>query len=188
MASWSEGVRRKKRNRLGMAMYGWNDNKSPLGGEGTGANPTNRGKSCTKRSLLTDGKGIPISLAVEGANRHDIKLTEPTLKIMIVERPKPTKENPQHMCLDKGYDYPEIHALIKEWGYTTHIKARGEEIRKKRNIPLYRAIHWVVERTHSWINRFRRLLIRWEKKVEHYLAMLNFACEWITFRANGLFE
>jgi len=45
----------------------------------------------------------------------------------------------------------------------------------------------VVERTHSWLNRFRRLLIRWEKKIENYLAMLHFACAWISFRATGLF-
>ncbi len=92
------------------------------------------------------------------------------------------------MCLDKGYDYPEVRELIEKWGYTAHIKARGEEIREKRQqVPNYRARRWVVERTHSWVNRFRRLLIRWEKKIENYLAMLHFACAWITFRAAGLF-
>lgn len=123
-------------------------------------------------------------MAVEGANRHDMKLVEPTLEAMVVERPEPTDEAPQHLRLDKGYDYPQVREL---WGYTAHIRTRGEEVREKSKIPGYRARRWVVERTHSWLNRFRRLLIRWEKKVENYLAMLHFARVWITFRAAGLF-
>jgi transposase len=125
-------------------------------------------------------------VAVEGANRHDMKLTEPTLERFIVERPEPTDEKPQNICLDKGYDYPEVRELVEQWGYTAHIRSRGEEMKEKKRIPGYRARRWVVERTHSWLNRFRRLLIRWEKKVENYLAMLHFACAWITFRAAGL--
>jgi len=88
--------------------------------------------------------------------------------------------------MDKGYDYPDIDELVEEYGYTTHIRRRGEEKIEKK-IPGHKARRWVVERTHSWMNRFRRLLIRWEKKIENYLAMLHFACAWITFRAAGLF-
>lgn len=126
-------------------------------------------------------------MAVEGANRHDMKLTKPTLESFIVERPQPTEKAPQNLCLDKGYDYPEVEELVDDFGYTAHIRSRGEETQDKKRIPGYRARRWVVERTHSWLNRFRRLLIRWEKKVENYLAMLHFACAWITFRAAGLF-
>jgi len=161
--------------------------KAPLGQEGTGPNPTDRGKKGTKRSLLTEGKGVPLAVAVEGANRHDMKLTEATLQAIMIERPEPSAEKPQHLCLDKGYDYPQIRELVEEWGYTAHIRTRGEEAEAKKRIPGYRARRWVVERTHSWLNRFRRLLIRWEKKVENYLAMLHFACAWITFRAAGVF-
>jgi len=161
--------------------------KSPLGGPATGPNPTDRGKKGTKRSLLTEGAGIPIGVAVDGANRHDMKLVEPTLETIVVDRPEPTAEEPQHMCMDKGYDYDEVRNILQEWGYTAHIRGRGEEKQEKKNIPGYRARRWVVERSHSWLNRFRRLLIRWEKKVENYLAMLHFACAWITFRAAGLF-
>ena len=158
--------------------------KAPLGGEkGTGPNPTDRGKSGTQRCLLTDGQGIPIGLVVAGANRHDMRLVGPTLAAIVVERPEPTAEQPQNWCLDKGYDYPQIRDLVESWGYA----ARGEESQQKHEIPGYRARRWVVERTHSWLNRFRRLLIRWEKKVENYQAMLHFACAWITFRAAGLF-
>ena len=136
--------------------------------------------------MLTEGHGVPIAVAVDGANRHDMKLAQPTLETMAVERPEPTAEKPQNISLDKGYDYPEIRELVDAWGYTAHIRSRGEEKAAKRDIPGYRARRWVVERTHSWLNRFRRLLIRWEKRVENYIAMLHFACAWITFRAAGV--
>ena len=116
-----------------------------------------------------------------------MKMVEDTLKAMVIERPEPTAEKPQSLSLDKGYDYPEVRELVEAWGYTAHIRSRGEESKCKKRIPGYRARCWVVERTHSWLNRFRRLLIRWEKKVENYLAMLHFACAWITFRAAGVF-
>ena len=83
------------------------------------------------------------------------------------------------MCMDKGYDYPEVYELLEDYGYTIHIRLRGEESSRRRRrsssrkIPKYRARRWVVERTHSWMNRFRRLLIRWEKKIENYIAMLH---------------
>jgi putative transposase len=160
--------------------------KAPLGGAGTGANPTDRGKKGTKRSLLTDGKGIPLSVVVDGANRHDKKLVKGTLDAIIIQRP--SHRIVQNICMDKGYDFPDIRILVEEYGYTAHIKSRGEEnIKIRVEIPGFRARRWVVERTHSWLNRFRRLLIRWEKKIENYLAMLHLACAWITFRAAGLF-
>ena len=94
----------------------------------------------------------------------------------------------QHMCLDKGYDFPEVYELLEEFGYTIHIPLRGEKTSNKRNtVPGYRSRHWIVERTHSWMNRFRRLLIRWDKKVENHIAMLHFACAWITYRRAGVF-
>jgi putative transposase len=105
----------------------------------------------------------------------------------MIERPQPTEETPQHLCMDKGYDYPSVRELVEMLGYSPHIRSRGEEKRAKAHIPGYRARRWVVERTHSWLNRFRRLLIRWEKKVENYEAMLYFACAWIVFRSTGLF-
>jgi hypothetical protein len=85
--------------------------------------------------------------------------------------------------LDKGYDYAAVRVTLDEWGDTAHIRRRGEEAQAKHELPGYRAHRWVGERTHSWMNRFRRLLIRWEKKVENYLALVHFACAWIAFRA-----
>ena len=89
-------------------------------------------------------------------------------------------------CLDKGYDFPEIKQLVARYGYTAHIRSRGQERIEKQTLPGYRARRWVVEPSHSWLNRFRRLLIRWEKRLDNYLAMLHFACAWITFRAAGV--
>jgi len=126
-------------------------------------------------------------VAVDGANRHDMKLVEATLEARIIDPPEPTEDQPQHLCLDKGYDDETVREIVEAWGYTAHIRHRGEEIQAKREIPGYRARRWVVERTHSWMNRFRRLLIRWEKNVENYLALLHVACAWMTFRAAGLF-
>ena len=126
-------------------------------------------------------------MAVDGANRNDMKLAEPTLESMMIERPKPTKKHPQNMCLDKGFDFPEIDALVEKWGYTGHIARKGVDQSKRERIPGYRARRWVVERTTSWMNRFRRLLIRWDKKEENYMAMLHFACAWITYHRTGIF-
>ena len=158
-----------------------------LGEKSTGSNPTDRSKSGTKRSLLVDGKGIPLGMIVDGANKHDMKMTEATLKSIVIDRPEPTVISQQHMCMDKGYDYPEVYELLEDYGYTIHICLRVESKAKSKQIPGYRARHWVVERTHSWMNRFRRLLIRWEKKVENYVAMSHFACTCITYRTTGLF-
>jgi putative transposase len=66
--------------------------KAPLGGKKTGANPTDRAKRGTKRSMLTDAKGIPLSIVVDGANRHDMKLSRETLENIKAKRPKPTKK------------------------------------------------------------------------------------------------
>jgi transposase len=121
-------------------------------------------------------------LAVDGANRHDMKLVEATLESIPVGRPEPTIRRPQGLCLDKGYDYREIRELAQEFGYTAHIRSRGEEARTiKRNVG-FKARRWVVERTHSWLNRFRRILIRWEKKLENHLGFLHLACALITLR------
>ena len=73
--------------------------------------------------------------------------------------------------------------MLEELGYIAHIKARGEEAKELKKSILKKARRWVVERTHSWMNRFRGILIRWSKKAENYLAMLHLACGMITWRA-----
>lgn len=130
---------------------------------------------------------MPIGLAVQGANRNDFKMMGETLESIPVKRPKPTRKKPQGLSLDKGYDYDEARDLAKEFGYTTHIRARGEEAQAIKRQAGFKARRWVVERTHSWMNRFRRILIRWEKKTENYLALLHLVCAVIAYRGAGLF-
>lgn len=160
--------------------------KAPLGGKKTGPNPTDRAKRGTKRSVMTEASGVPVGIAVDGANRNDFKMVRETIESIPVERPRPTRRAPQGMCLDKGYDYDEVEGLLREFGFTAHIRRRGEDAKKVKRQAGYKARRWVVERVHSWMNRFRRILVRWEKKAETYLAMLHFACGIITWRAAGL--
>lgn len=150
-------------------------------GEKTGPNPTDRGKRGVKRSVLTDGRGTPIGVAIAGANRNDHLLMRDTLDAMGVERPRPTRRRKQHLCLDKGYDYADPRRLAAELGFTLHLRTRGEEAQAKRHRN-GKARRWVVEASHSWINRFRDLLIRWCKKPENYLALVHFAFGTIAWR------
>ncbi len=129
---------------------------------------------------------MPIGLAIDGANRHDCKLVEATLESIPLKRPKPTKKKPQGICLDRGYDYDTVRDLVEEFGYTAHIRARGEEAQAIKHEAGFKARRWVVERTHSWMNRFRRILTRWEKKPMNYLGLLHFVCAIITYRCAGL--
>jgi len=157
-------------------------------GEKTGPNPTDRAKGGVKRSLLTEAAGIPVAIAVDGANRHDVKLVRETLENIEVNRPRPTAKKPQGLCMDKAYDSDEVRELVKEFGFTAHIRARGEEAQAIKRKAGFKARRWVVERTHSWMNRFRRILIRWEQRVDTYIALLHLACGLITWRATGLLK
>lgn len=161
--------------------------KAPLGGGKTGRNPTDRGKRGVKRSLLAEAAGVPVAVAIEGANRHDMKLARATLEALAANKPWPRADAPQGLCLDKGYDFDEARELLAEFGFTAPIRSRGEEARDLTQAPGAKARRWVVERDHRWLNRFRGVLIRWCKKPENYLAMLHFACGLIAYQQSGLF-
>jgi len=118
---------------------------------------------------------------IDGANRTDHKLMRGTLKAIPVRRPTPTRRRPQHLCLDKGFDYDEPRALAAEFGVTLHLRTRGEEAEAKRQAGA-KARRWVGERTHSWLHRFRSILIRWANKPVNYLRLLHFALAIITWR------
>jgi transposase len=133
---------------------------------------------------------VPLAVTVDGANEHDMTLFGRTLDEMErlpVERPKPTASNPQGLCLDKGYDYPIVRELCALFGFVAHVRPRGEEAKDIKRQPGKKARRWVVERSHSWLNRFRRILIRWEKVDDYHLGMLHFACGIIAFQQAGLF-
>ena len=88
----------------------------------------------------------------------------------------------QGLCLDAGYDNAESRRLVDDYGFTAHIRSRGEEIAEKLQTPGWRARRWVVEACHSWLNRNRGLLVRWSKKAENHLALLMLACALIAFK------
>ena len=136
---------------------------------------------------MTDENGIPIAVVIDGANRHDMKLLETTLEAQRIVPDECPSDEQRHLCLDKGYDYAAIREIVKAWGYVGQIPPRNESERMIDDILNYRARRWVVERTHSWMNRFRRLLIRWEKRPENYLGMLHLACACIVVRAIQVF-
>jgi putative transposase len=131
--------------------------------------------------MLTDGRGVPLGFAIDGANRHDQKLFRATLDSIPVRRPRPTSRRPQHLCCDKGFDANVIRQEACRRRYTPHIKSRGDEQVAKR-VHGRRARRWVVERLHSWMNRFRRVLVRWEKKADNYQAFLHLVCAYITWK------
>ena len=134
--------------------------------------------------MLTEATGVPVGVAVAGANRHDVILLAATLASIPVRRPRPTVRKPQGVCLDKGYDVTWVYRLLTDAGFTPHVRAIREDVLARRRGT--RARRWVVERTHSWMNRFRGLLVRWEKKTVNYVGSLHLACAYIAFARAGL--
>lgn len=150
-------------------------------GKKTGPNPTDRAKRGVKRSVLTEAHGIPLGVAVDAANRNDHLLLEHTLESVVVKRPRIRSG----LCLDKGYDFESIVQLAKRERLELHLRRRGE---KPRRCPRgKRSRRWVVERTHSWLHRFRAILTRWNKKADNYLGLLHLACAVIVMNRMGLF-
>jgi putative transposase len=137
--------------------------------------------------MLTDGAGIPLAVAVEGANRHDSKLLVATLDGLVVARPAPAEgeesdSQQQHLCLEAAYDSESLREELETRGYVPHIRPADKEAHKEqKNHPDGRARRWVVERTHSWLNCSRRLLVRWEKKTENYLGFIHLGCAQLIF-------
>jgi len=136
---------------------------------------------------LTDARGVPLGLAIAGANRHDLTLAWPTIDSMPVRRRRPKGRRRQHLCADKAYHAEKFRRKARRRGYTLHVKSRGEEIVEHRRHPHAKARRWVNERSQSWFNRFRRILIRWEKKADNYLAELMFVAAWTAFHQAGVF-
>lgn len=131
---------------------------------------------------MVEAQGGPLGIAISGANTPDCKLLAVTLDAIVVERPLPTEERPQHLCLDKGYDNPSGERAALEAGYVPHIRRIGEEKYDPNQEKKYPARRWVVERTLSWLSKCRAILIRYDKKAENYLALLKLACALLWFR------
>src|SRR5262245_931646 len=142
------------RGGLGVAIGRWHAGQGAAGGDLIGPNPTDRGKRGVKRSLLVEADGGPLGLAIAGANVHDTKLLAATLDAIVVARPPPTPERPQHLCLDKGYDNPTGHAAVEAQGYLGHIRRIGEErLDPTSGEKRFPARRWVVERALAWLSK-----------------------------------
>jgi putative transposase len=133
--------------------------KARMGGDKIGPNPTDRAKNGTKKSLLTDGAGGPLSIVIAPANVNDHKLLEETLNSIVVERPKTTRAKTQHLCLDKGYDNEASREIVKEHQYKDHIRRIGEEKLDQQGEKKHPARRYVVERTLAWLSKCRGLLL-----------------------------
>ena len=133
-----------------------------------------------KRSLLVEADGGPLAITIAGANVPDAQLLQATIDAIVLERPEPEPDFPQHLCLDKGYDNDTGWETTIGAGYIPHIAMIRDERppRPKR----YKARRWVVERTIAWLAKCRGLLIRWEKEAANYLGLLQVACALIWFR------
>jgi putative transposase len=131
-----------------------------------------------------DGGGIPLSLVVTGANRNDCTELAAVLDARVVApTPTGTAEVPvQHLCADAGYFGKPADKVIRDHGYEPHVRSRHEEQVTKRNHPGNRPRRWVVEVSHAWFNRFRKLLVRYEKTLRNYLALNHLAAAIIAFR------
>ena len=158
----------------------------------TGNNLTDRSKLGTKRHILTDKEGIPLSAVISSARTHDIKLVIDIVDNSVIKRPSSSKPKSrrkgrrrrlQHLCLDKAYNSTQEEQELISLGYVIHIspkRKRGEkeeevetETQLSLNLKKHSAKRWVVERTNSWHNRFRKLFTRYEKKVENYLGLVQ---------------
>src|SRR5256885_476083 len=137
-----------------------------------------RGRPWIESRRVLDG--VLYAMVITAANTPDKTALAELLDARVV---RPAPHTVQHLCLDKGYDYADVDEAVGRRRYVGHIRRRGEERRRCRRGE--RARRWVVERTHSWFNRCRKLLIRWEKKPQNYLALLQFAATLVVFRLVG---
>ena len=147
-----------------------------------GQNPTDRAKKGVKRSILVEADGGPLSVVVAGENVRDDKLLAATLDATVVERPEPTDEAPQHLCLDKCYDNGPSREVVRERDYVAHIRRIGEEKKDEAGEKRYPARRWVVERTLAWLSKCRALLVRYDKKARNYLGLIKLACILLWYR------
>jgi putative transposase len=132
--------------------------------------------------LLVDGRVVPLSLVVSGANWHDVSQLEAVLDAIMIERPSPPIRRHKHLCADDGYTGAPALKVIEEHGYILHVKGRGQEAEELKRDPEKKARRWVVQVAHSWFNRFRKLLVRYEKLDRSFLALNHLAASIMALR------
>ena len=132
--------------------------------------------------MIVEADGGPLGVVVAGANVHDTKLLKQTIEAIVVERPEPTKDSPQNLCLDKGYDNPTGHATVAQEKYEPHIRRIGEEKLDEKKRKRHPARRWVVERTLAWMSKCRAILIRYAKQSCNYLGLIQLCCALLWYR------
>jgi transposase len=121
---------------------------------------------------------VPVAVVLTGANVHDKWMVGKVLDSVMLRSSRGPRR-PTHLCLDKGYDYLDTEAAVRKRRIIPHIRRRGE---KPLGCARGKPRRWIVERTNSWHNRFRALLVRWERKAENHLALVHLASALIAYR------
>jgi putative transposase len=147
-----------------------------------GKNPTGRGKKGSKESVLVDADGGPLSVVLAAANVNDHLLLRETIEAIVIERPEPTAAAPQHLCLDADYDNPIGREAAAAGRYVPHIVPARKGKRSSARAPGHKPRRWVVERTPAWLCKCRGILVRYDKKDENYLGLIQLACALFWYR------
>jgi putative transposase len=129
-----------------------------------------------------DGRGVPLSLIVTGANVNDGRRIDEVLSAVQIQRELTPIRRSKHLCADAGYRGADYLRIMQAHGYIAHVVDRRTEANRKRRDPSKKARRWVVEVCHSWFNRFRKLLVRYEKLERSFLALNHLAAAIIAFR------
>ncbi|WP_086002113.1 IS5 family transposase [Nocardiopsis kunsanensis] len=148
-------------------------------GDLTGPNPVDRGKKGAKVHLITDKSGLPLSVAISGANTHDSQALQPLVQGIppIRSRRGPRRRKPAKLHGDKGYDYTHLRRWLRRRGIVHRLARKGVESSKRLG-----RHRWQVERTMAWLAGCRRLHRRYERKADHFLAFAGIACTLICYR------
>jgi transposase len=147
--------------------------KAPYGGEGTGPNPTDRAKLGWKWSVACDRHGIPIGWTIDGANRNDVRMLEPTLDA-IAQRGLLVDVDTLH--LDRSYDSGAVRQQLREMGIDQfEIQLRGTKIPGVKKQPLRLGLRWIVEATNTWWSNYGQLRRNTDRTNRHRHAALCLA-------------
>jgi transposase len=161
---------------VGSGVFGLGECAGQKGGRKSGPNPTDKGKAGSKRHVVSDRGGIPLAVVLTAANVHDSKVLEEAVDVIEpIKRPRGRpRRRPEKLHADKGYDFPRCRKALRRRGIKARIARRG--IDSSERLGRHR---WVVERTLAWLNRYRRLSVRYERRDDIHEAFLHLGCSLI---------
>ena len=147
-------------------------------GEETGPNPTDRRKPGSKHHLIVEGQGVPLEVQVSGANRHDVKQLPQLIENLPAVRGKPghPRQKPDELYGDRAYDSEPERRALKKLGIEPYLAKRGTEHGSGLG-----KVRYVVERTISWLHQFRRLRVRYDRRIDIHQGFLTLAASLICF-------